>query len=67
MPCGSEVKILVLLEVLVLKAVPDISEELSELFWLVSGKSCVEHLSKNGPDASRIWGGESPLLGKLSV
>lgn len=49
---------------LVLKAVPAISEELSELFGLLSGQSAVGNLSKNGPHASRIWGGGSPL-GKL--
>lgn len=56
--------LLVLPEMLVLKAVPAISEELSELFWLVSGQSAVGNLSKNGLDASRIWGGGSPL-GKM--
>ena len=36
MLCESEVKILLVLpEMLVLKAVPDISEKLLELFWLV--------------------------------
>lgn len=65
MLCGPEVKILLVLpEMLALKAVPAISEELSELFWLVSGQSALGIWSKNGPDASRIWGGGSPL-GKL--
>ena len=61
MLCGSEVKILLVLpEMLVLKAVPGISEELSELFWLVSGWSAVGNLRKKWPRCFQDLGRGKP-------